>query len=226
MKLLNSNVSPFAARPRLAIYAGQLPVEIVPANMWTADFQKSPDYLAVNPIGKIPTLLLDDGTGLPESAVITEYLVDAFPESGLRPADPVQAARDRLLAHLIEIYVQSPAGPLFGQLFAKERDNDVIDRSIAVMDNGMGHVAHYISSDRYAVGTSISLADFALVPFLFFFADRMPVTFGRPSLIGNHRAIARYWDRVQPDKHVTRILGEMRDAIKDSRLAMLLETPE
>ncbi len=66
LKLLNSYVSPFASRVRLAIYAHDLPVEIVPSGQWTEDFQKSPDYLAINPIGRVPTLLLSDGSALPE----------------------------------------------------------------------------------------------------------------------------------------------------------------
>ena len=47
-----------AARPRVAIYAKNLPVEILahPTDL------KSPEYLAINPMGKLPALVLDDGT--------------------------------------------------------------------------------------------------------------------------------------------------------------------
>ena len=45
------------------------------------------DLLKVNPLGQIPTLVLDDGSVLSESAAILIYLGGAHPESGLLPRD-------------------------------------------------------------------------------------------------------------------------------------------
>src|SRR3954462_13788122 len=47
----------------------------------------SPEYLKINPLGVIPTLILDDGRSLYESGTICEYLDDAYPDPPLRPAD-------------------------------------------------------------------------------------------------------------------------------------------
>ncbi len=46
---------------------------------------KSPDYLAINPMGKVPALRHGDRV-VTECAAICAYLADAFPQSGLRPA--------------------------------------------------------------------------------------------------------------------------------------------
>ncbi len=46
---------------------------------------KSHDYLALNPMGKVPTLV-HDGVVVTESAAICAYLADVFPEAGLAPA--------------------------------------------------------------------------------------------------------------------------------------------
>jgi predicted DNA-binding transcriptional regulator YafY/glutathione S-transferase len=46
---------------------------------------KSPDYLAINPMGKVPAIKHGD-TVVTESAAILAYLADAFPEAGLAPA--------------------------------------------------------------------------------------------------------------------------------------------
>ena len=43
---------------------------------------KSPDYLALNPMGKVPSLV-HDGALVTETAAICLYLADAFPQSGL-----------------------------------------------------------------------------------------------------------------------------------------------
>ena len=47
---------------------------------------RRPDFLAVNPMGKLPTLVLDDGTVLTETAAIAAWLADAYPDAGLAPA--------------------------------------------------------------------------------------------------------------------------------------------
>ena len=52
----------------------------------------SPEYLKINPLGVIPTLILGDGRSLYESGTICEYLDEAYPEPPLRPADPYERA--------------------------------------------------------------------------------------------------------------------------------------
>lgn len=219
MRLLNSNVSPFAARVRLAIYAYDLPVEIAPSGQWLPNYEKSPEYLAINPIGKVPTLVLDDGSALPESGVIVEYLADAFPTAGLRPSDARAAARGRLCAQIIEQYVQMPAGPLFGQLFAQVRDHQKIEACVSSMDEGLSHLDHFLGEGHTG---SITLQDCALIPFIYFFAERMVAALEMPPIVSRHPKVAAYWARMQTAPAVEKVLAEMRDAISGSRLSMLM----
>jgi len=222
MKLLNSFFSPFAARARVAIYAYDLPVEIAPSGQWLDNFEKSPDYLKINPIGRVPALLLDDGSALPESSVIVEYLADAFPGTGLRPIDAQTAARVRLLAHLAEIYVQMPANPLFGQFFAAQRDQQRIESCVKTMEEGVSHLDHFLGDFGLAAGPKITIADCALAPFLFFFAERMVATFGMAPIIEKRPKVAAYWSRIQTEPAVARVIGEMRTAIAKSPMRNLL----
>jgi len=46
---------------------------------------KSPDFLAINPMGKVPTLV-HDGKVITEAAAICLYLADVFPKANLKPA--------------------------------------------------------------------------------------------------------------------------------------------
>ena len=78
-------ISPFAARVRAALYYKGLPFTLIAP---PAAGLKCPEFLALNPMGKIPLLVLDDGSSLPESETILEYLEDAYPDRPLRPADP------------------------------------------------------------------------------------------------------------------------------------------
>ncbi len=222
MKLLNSFVSPFAARARVAIYAYDLPVEIAPSGQWLENYEKSPDYLKINPIGRVPALLLDDGRAIPESSVIVEYLADAFPHTGLRPVDPQAAAQARLLAHVAEIYVQIPANPLFGQFFATQRDQGKVNACVNAMTEGLSHLEHFLADAGLAAGPNITIADCALAPFLFFFAERMVASFGLASIIETRPKVASYWSRIQTEPAVERVMSEMRTAIAKSPMRHLL----
>src|SRR6266550_534568 len=57
--------------------------------------QHAPDYLAVNPEGKVPTLLID-GRPLTEVAAILYYLAKRFPEAELLPRDDIEAEAQAL----------------------------------------------------------------------------------------------------------------------------------
>ena len=66
---------------------------------------KAPDYLRVNPMGKVPALAHGEAV-VTEAAAICAYLADAFPEAGLAPAP-----RDRLRAPYYR-WLFFAAGPL------------------------------------------------------------------------------------------------------------------
>jgi glutathione S-transferase len=63
-----------------------------------AGTMKAPEYLAINPMGKVPALR-HGGTVVTESAAICAYLADAFPAAGLAPPaeDPLRAPYYRWL---------------------------------------------------------------------------------------------------------------------------------
>lgn len=63
-----------------------------PGDLW----KKPPEILAKHPLGKVP--YIDDGAvTVFDSTVINEYLDDRYPKPSLRPADPIQRARMRML---------------------------------------------------------------------------------------------------------------------------------
>ena len=112
MKLWQTFLSPFPTRVRLVLYAKGIDIPFVePPGIH--DGSGKGDYLKINPLGRVPTLELDDGRTLPESEVICEYLEDAFPTPTLRPADPWARAQVRLIARLCDFYLVFAMVPLF-----------------------------------------------------------------------------------------------------------------
>jgi glutathione S-transferase len=218
VKLLSSPPSPFAGRVRLAIYAKALPVEIQPADMWLPEGGKSPAYLAINPLGKVPALVLDDGTVIPESDTIVEYLADLFPESGLRPRAPLDIAQVRLLARIIDLYVLPHAAGLVAQLDPSTRNPAKVARGFDQMAEGLSWLELRLPGDPYAVGDTLTLADCAMVPHLFFFGETLGRILGREGVIGAHPKLAAWWGRVRRDPAVERLLGEMAEGFAASRL--------
>ena len=73
-----------------------------PYRVVTFDFakgeHKAPDFLAINPMGKVPAIV-HRGTTVTETAAILAYLADAFPDAGLAPAtdDPARGSYYRWL---------------------------------------------------------------------------------------------------------------------------------
>jgi maleylpyruvate isomerase len=60
--------------------------------------QRADDYLAVNPLGLVPSLLTDSGEVLTQSLAIIEWLDETHPHPRLLPPDPAGRARVRALA--------------------------------------------------------------------------------------------------------------------------------
>lgn len=60
--------------------------------------QRTAAFRAVNPMGLVPALVLDDGTVLTQSIAIMEYLEETHPEPPLLPDDPEARARVRAIA--------------------------------------------------------------------------------------------------------------------------------
>ena len=210
MKLYSSDLSPFASRPRVAIYAKALPVEILPP---AGGDTKSVEYLAINPMGRLPALVLDDGTVIPESDTIVEYLADAFPQSGLRPTTAKDIARGRLIARVTELYVMTPGAGLFAQMNPASRDAAVVDAAFVQLDKGLTDLNLIMTEDTFAVGDTVTTADCALAPILFF-VGVFGMAFQRGDLLAGHGKIAAYWARARQEPGIAKVLGEMQTALR------------
>ncbi|GLQ79308.1 maleylacetoacetate isomerase [Mesorhizobium huakuii] len=87
-------------RVRIALEMKGLSYDYVPHHLRHGEHLE-PAYLAVNPQGLVPALVLDDGTLLTQSLAIIEYLDEIQPAPPLLPKDALGRARVRMLAQMI-----------------------------------------------------------------------------------------------------------------------------
>lgn len=161
MKLYGALASPYVAR--VVMYADlkgiELPMEPAPGGMGSDEYKK------INPTGKIPALLTDQGC-IAESTVICEYLEAAFPEPALLPADPMLQAHARMIAHMTDLYVAPHNTPLNRMRRSGQRDQAVIDKGVEEFAVGFARIEAFMGPGPFVAGDMPSVGDCALAPFI------------------------------------------------------------
>jgi len=79
--------------------------------------QRTPDYLKINPRGRVPALRLEDGSVLTENTAILSYLGLRFPEKGLLPKESTAQAR----CISMMAWLSNSVHPAFTHIFRPER---------------------------------------------------------------------------------------------------------
>ena len=210
MKLYSLPLSPYSARVRGAIYAKLLDVEIVaPPEGW----RQSEEFRQINPARRVPVLILDDGTALPESGVIVEYLEDAFPAIPLRPGNAKDLAQVRLITDIADLYVMQTMMPIFMLLDVEKIDEPAVAAGFEKLERGLAHLESLLRAGTYAQDDRISIADVWLMP-VRFALDGLIGFAKRPDLLERYPAIASYADAIARDPALSRVWQEMTDGLK------------
>jgi glutathione S-transferase len=210
VKLYSLPLSPYAARVRGAIYAKGLAVEIFAP---PEDWRTSPEYREINPLVRIPVLLLDDGTVIAESAVIVEYLEDAHPKPSLRPDTAESLARVRLITQIADLYVMQAMMPLFYMFDAKAKDQALIATQLDKLEEGLKHLEAILLVGEYAFPGQLTTADVWLTPVRFSLDGLMGFA-ELPRLLDRHKAVAAYADTARKDAALGRVWDEMADGLE------------
>jgi glutathione S-transferase len=114
MKLYDREGTPNAARIRIVLAQKGLDrdVEFVTVDLIAAE-QKQPEFLAMNPIGKTPVLVLDDGFAISESTAITEYLDNLDGDPVLTGKAPREKAAIHMMQRRVEMMLTEPVDDYF-----------------------------------------------------------------------------------------------------------------
>ncbi|WNG51703.1 glutathione S-transferase family protein [Archangium minus] len=165
MKLYEHPFSTAAFKVRAVIHELGLPVTLVTLDMMKGE-QKSPEFLAKNPNGKVPTLE-DDGFFLWESNAILCYLAAKKPESGLLPADPKGMAQvQQWLQWHATTFAPSTSEVMFETIYAKmmgrTKDEAKYAAGLEKVRRDLGVLEKVLAGKEFLCG-KLTLADFSLV---------------------------------------------------------------
>ena len=184
MKIFDREGTPNAARIRIVLAEKGLEdrVEFVSVDLIEAA-QKQPDFLTMNPIGKTPVLLLDDGFAISESTAITEYLDNLDGKPTLTGRAPREKAAIHMMQRRVEAMLLEPvddyfhyATPGLGAALRPWRMPDWpgarewAERRGALAVANLPHFDALLARQDYVAGNNFSMADITLFATLAFAA--------------------------------------------------------
>jgi len=170
MKLYDYFRSSAAYRVRIALNLKRLSYDAVPIHLSKdGGRQKTPEYRAINPQMRVPTLVLSNGDRLIQSLAIIEYLDETFPDPALLPVEAVERAQVRAVAQIIacDIHPTNNTSTL-AYLRKLGHDQTEIDEWYASwILSGFEAVETMIRPAPYAFGSHVTIADLCIIPQVF-----------------------------------------------------------
>ncbi|WP_225007023.1 glutathione S-transferase family protein [Novosphingobium percolationis] len=201
MILYDHPLSPYAQKVRIMLREKSLPFSIeVPDGLGSGE---DTGYSAHNPRMEVPALVVGDTT-LFDSTVILEYLEDAHPTPALRPADPLERARCRLIEEICDTHYEAINWGLgeirfFGRGAAKaDALSAVAGEETRAMQSWL---EAQIGAGGWLSGDSFGWADLAAVPYV-----TMSQIFGFPPAEGS--TLNAWLERVIQRPAVAETIGE------------------
>ncbi len=159
IQLYESPTSSNCQRVKVVLEEKRLPYQSVRINLKRGE-QKNPEYLKINPYGKVPAIV-DGDTVVYESCIIAEYLDDKYPEPSLMPKDPAQRAKIRILTDYGVIHLFTAHRALRDELAKPENERApaVVDKATKDLRNLLLRFEQGMGQHAYLAGDSISLLD-------------------------------------------------------------------
>lgn len=158
MKLIGSHTSPFVRKVRIVLAEKKIEYDFVIDSPWLTD-SKVPN---LNPLGKIPVLVLDDDTPLFDSRVIVEYIDNVTPNSKLFPAPNRERTEVKRWEALADGICDAAATAFLEAKRPKvQQSQDWITRQLEKVSRSLEFMSEELGDKPFCMGTHISMADLA-----------------------------------------------------------------
>ena len=170
MKLYDCQRAPNPRRIRIFLAEKGVEIERVELNLTEGDNLK-PDFLAINPRGLVPTLILDDGTALDEVVAISRWIEETYPDPPLMGTN----ARDKAFIESRNRHVEIDGFISAAEIFRNSHPA-FVDRGLPgvsavpvipqLVDRGRAGIARfferlnsYLGQHQFVAGDQFSIAD-------------------------------------------------------------------
>ena len=217
LRMILEPTSPHAQLALFILHLKHIPYTSIPMN-WV---ERTPEHLAANPFGQVPTLLSADFS-LFESRAIARYLDDLHP--ALLPRLTPTDLRERAL---MEQWVSVESNTVAPELrnFLRERcwgprfsgrvgDEAVIEKAMKSLRKSLAILDGRLAASRYLAGERLTLADCFFVPLL----DEVAGTKEAEELLGTHPHLKAWYEGLAATdgwKAVKDIVEKNQEALKE-----------
>jgi glutathione S-transferase len=164
MKLYDGGRAPNPRRTRIFLAEKGIKLPLEPVDLGAMQ-HKLPAYAAVNPLMRVPALVLDDGTVITESIAICRYFEALQPEPPLFGRGALETARIEMWNRRLELHLLFPISHVFRNSHPAMKEMEV-PQVPAWADANKPRIAEFISlldrelADRpFAAGDTFSVAD-------------------------------------------------------------------
>ena len=190
MKLIGSVTSPFVRKVRVVMAEKKLDFTFVQENVWAPDTT----IQQTNPLGKVPCLVMEDGSTLYDSRVIAEYLDTLTPVCKLLPPNGRERAEVKVWEALADGVLDAAVLVRLEKTLRPEaqQSQDWIERQWAKVHAGLRAMSEGLGEAPFCMGNHYSLADVAVGCALGWIAFRFPEVAWR----GDYPNLARLFDKL------------------------------
>jgi glutathione S-transferase len=194
MKLIGANASPYTRKVRIVLAEKKIKHTYETEDVWKADTVIN----LVNPLGKVPALMMDDGGAVFDSRVIVEYLDNLSPLHKMIPDNGRQrvevrcweALSDGLLDAAILVRLENT------QRTEAQRSAPWIARQMKKIELSLNSMSHGLSDHDWCSGNKYSLADVSVGCALGYLDFR----FAQLNWRGPHANLAKLFDKLSLKK--------------------------
>jgi len=176
LKLCGFSASNYYSKVKLALLEKGIPFE--ESLCWLGETD-----LDSTPLGKVPYLQTPQGS-LCESAVIVEYLEDAYPSAAaLLPTDPFQRAKVREINTFLELHLELEARKLYPQAFFGGQVSEGVKQKVAEqLEKNVAAFSRLARFSPFVAGSEFTLADCAAITHLPLVSSATKLVLGRDFL--------------------------------------------
>jgi len=172
MKIIGSLTSPYVRKVRIVFLEKKLEAALELENVWDAKTQIS----SLNPLGKVPCLILDDGEAIYDSRVIVEYADTLSPVGKLIPTESRERATVKTWEALADGIMDAGILARLEATWrpAEQQSQAWIERQIGKVEAALSQISQELGENAWCHGNQMTLADIAVGCALAYLLFRFP----------------------------------------------------